>query len=313
MTKGVYMVSQQVFRFIKLFMLRLKHDSIGVEAGALAYTTVLALVPAVTIVLSVFTMVPAFQPLKSELMNFVTGNFLPVFADAISDSITTFAEHAGSTTVTGALMLIVVSLMMIRAADKSLNRIWRGGRRKATMTFAIYWTMLTVGPLSFAVIIWISSQAIALKFVQEYELTFAVKMFYTFLPFLVEAALILALYTIMPVTDVRFSDAVIGAFTVAVMFEVLKKLFSVFIINFTSYEAIYGALAAAPVLMIWIYSNWLLVLMGAEFTSVLGIVRSNLKDNKTAEELYTEKRCNSSLTTDITGKLVFKGRQDNQS
>lgn len=272
--------------FIQVLLSRIRQDGIALEAGALAYTSILALVPAVTIVLSIFAMVPAFQPLKSELMTFTTQNFLPVFADAIVDSVTTFVDHAASTTLTGAIMLIVVSLMMIRAVDKSLNRIWRGGKRKPAMTFAIYWTLLTVGPLSFAVLLWATSQVIASKLFVEYELGFAIKTVYFILPFIVEIGMMFALYMVMPVADVKPLDALTGAFVTAIAFELLKRVFSIFIMNFSSYEAIYGALAAAPVLMIWIYLNWWLVLLGAEFTSVLGVVKSN-KSNQLSNEIST--------------------------
>lgn len=273
--------------FLRVLINRIRRDEIALEAGALAYTTVLALVPAITIVLSIFAMVPAFQPLKNELMTFTTQNFLPVFADAIVDSITTFVEHAASTTLTGAIMLIVVSLMMIRAIDKSLNRIWRGGKRKPAMTFAIYWTMLTVGPLTFAVLLWATSQVIASSIIVEYELGAAIKTLYFILPFVVEIGMMFALYTVMPVADVKLSDALAGAFITAVAFELLKRIFSIFIMNFSSYEAIYGALAAAPVLMIWIYLNWWLVLIGAEVTSVLGVVRGS-KTNQIANEISSQ-------------------------
>lgn len=183
-------------------------------------------------------------------------------------------------------MLIVVSLMMIRAVDKSLNRIWRGGKRKPAMTFAIYWTLLTVGPLSFAVLLWATSQVIASKLFVEYELGFAIKTVYFILPFIVEIGMMFALYMVMPVADVKPLDALTGAFVTAIAFELLKRVFSIFIMNFSSYEAIYGALAAAPVLMIWIYLNWWLVLLGAEFTSVLGVVKSN-KSNQLSNEIST--------------------------
>lgn len=290
-----------IIDLLRLLVMRIRRDGIALEAGALAYTTVLALVPAVTIVLSIFAMVPAFQPLKKDLMEFTTQNFLPVFADAIVDSITTFVDHAASTTITGAVMLIIVSLMMIRSIDKSLNRIWRGGRRKPAMTFAIYWTLLTVGPLSFAILLWATSSLIASNLVIGYELAFAVKTFYSILPFLVEIGIMFALYTVIPVANVRISDALCGAFCTAIGFELLKRIFTIFILNFSSYEAIYGALAAAPVLMIWIYLNWWLVLLGAEFTSVLGIVRGN-NTNPIANEISTQLYQTRKLQSILQGK-----------
>lgn len=263
---------------IRFFAWRIRRDEIGLEAAALAFTSVLALVPALTIVVSIFAMVPAFTPLKEEMMRFASENFLPVFTDAIGNSIASFVSHAASMTLTGALMLFVVSLMLIRSVDRSLNRIWRGGRRRVAMTFAIYWTMLTVGPLSLGIIVWVSSRVIASSFVETMELAVAMKTFYFVLPFFVEAGMIFVLYMVMPVTVVKWQDALVGAILVAVAFEIAKRAFATFILNFSDYEAIYGALAAAPVLMIWIYINWWLILIGAEFTSVLGVVRGGKAD-----------------------------------
>lgn len=263
---------------IQYFVRRIKRDEIAIEAGALAYTSVLALVPAITVVLSIFAMIPAFTPIKEAMMDFAAQNFMPVFTEAVGDSITTFVSHATSMTVTGSLMLFVVSLMLIRSVDKTLNRIWRGGKRRITMTFAIYWTILTVGPLSFGIVVWATTKLIASNFFDTMELALAVETFYYLLPFAIETGMIFVLYTVMPVTEVKARDALVGALCVAVAFEVLKRLFSAFILNFSDYEAIYGALAAAPVLMIWIYLNWWLVLIGAEITAVLTQARNGAQD-----------------------------------
>lgn len=263
---------------IKFFAWRIRRDEIGLEAAALAFTSVLALVPALTIVVSIFAMVPAFTPLKEEMMRFASENFLPVFTDAIGDSISSFVSHAASMTLTGALMLFVVSLMLIRSIDRSLNRIWRGGKRRMAMTFAIYWTMLTVGPLSFGITVWVTTKVIASSLMESMELEVAMRSLYFILPFFIEAAMIFVLYMVMPVTIVKWQDALVGAVLVAIAFEIAKRAFATFILNFSDYQAIYGAVAAAPVLMIWIYINWWLILIGAEFTSVLGVVRGGNAD-----------------------------------
>lgn len=263
---------------IQYFVRRIKRDEIAIEAGALAYTTVLALVPAITVVLSIFAMIPAFTPIKEAMMDFAAQNFMPVFTEAVGNSLTTFVSHATSMTVTGSLMLFVVSLMLIRSVDKTLNRIWHGGKRRVTMTFAIYWTVLTVGPLSFGIVVWATTKLIASNIFDSMELALAAETFFYLLPFFIETGMIFVLYTVMPVTEVKARDALVGALCVAIAFEVLKRLFSAFILNFSDYEAIYGALAAAPVLMIWIYLNWWLVLIGAEITAVLTQARNGAQD-----------------------------------
>lgn len=263
-----------MLELIKYFIRRIKRDGIGIEAAALAYTSILALVPALTIILSIFAMVPSFEPVKESMMRFIQDNFVPVFADAIMGSLQKFVDHAGSMTVTGLLVLFIVSMMLIRAIDKAINRIWRGSQRRKIITFAIYWTLLTVGPLAMGITVWATSSIVALQIFQDMEMATAVRTVLYVLPFFMQAALIFVLYTVLPVARVKSRDALLSAVVVALLFEISKRVFAAFIINFSDYEAIYGALAALPVLMIWIYINWWLVLLGAELTAVLGIARS---------------------------------------
>ncbi len=267
-----------MLELIKFFLRRIKRDQILLEAAALTFTTMLALVPALTVVLSVFTMIPSFESLKKTLQDFSSSNFLPVFSETVSRHIADFAAKAGSLTLTGSLVLVVIALVLVRAVDRTINRIWRGGKRRVTMTFAIYWTLLTVGPLATALTLWVFSRILTFN-IEGLNLSIASQIFYFILPVLIEFSVITTIYIIVPATLVRFQDAVAGGLLVTVLFEVLKKLFAVFIMNFSDYEAIYGALAALPVLMIWICLSWCLVLIGAEFTSCLGLVRSGIIQN----------------------------------
>lgn len=263
---------------ITYFIHRIRRDEIMLEAASLSFTTVLALVPALTVIVSIFTLAPAFEPLKESLKDFVTANFMPVFSEAIAEHMGQFVSKAGSMTVTGSLVLIAVSLLLVRSVDKSINRIWKGGRRRRTMTFAIYWTLLTVGPLSVALTLWLSSRLVTMA-IFELDISLAQQVLYVITPVLIEMAVVTTLFITVPVALVRFTDALLGALFVTVLFEISKKIFSVFIINFSDYEAIYGALAAIPVLMIWININWWIILLGAEFTSCLGLVRGGNVDD----------------------------------
>ena len=264
----------------KKLLIRVRADDLFIEAAALSYTTILALVPALTVVISIFAMVPAFTPIKQALQNFVQNNFMPVFFYSIGDYIGIFIAHAGQMTVTGTVILFIVSFFLVRAVDRALNRIWRGGKRKMTMTFAVYWTLLTLGPLATGILIWFTSKVIAYSFLDT-PLSFATGLAYFLVPVVVELILVSALFITVPVAVVKIRDAVRGALFVTILFEVCKRIFSAFILNFSDYEAIYGALAAIPVLMIWININWVIVLFGAEFTVFLNEYR---QENKQGSE-----------------------------
>lgn len=258
--------------FITFMLRRVKRDELFLEAASLSFTTILALIPALTVIVSIFTMAPAFEPLKDSLLDFASKNFMPVFAEAITENVGQFVTHAGSMTVTGSLMLIAVSLLLVRAVDKSLNRIWRGGRRRLAMTTAIYWTMLTMGPLAVSLLLWLTSRIITLSIFGA-DLSFAQQLIYFITPILIEIGLVTVVFLAVPVAPVKIRDALLGALVVTFLFEAAKRIFAAFILNFTDYQAIYGALAALPVLMIWININWFIILLGAEFTASLGIVR----------------------------------------
>ncbi len=259
--------------FISFLVRRVKRDELFLEAAALSFTTILALIPALTVIVSIFTMAPAFEPLKESLLTFARDNFMPVFTDAVTENVGQFVEHAGSMTATGSIVLIVVSLLLVRAVDKTLNRIWRGGKRRFAMTVAIYWTMLTMGPLAVSVLLWMTSRIITLSIFGT-DLNFAQQFLYFIMPVLIEIGVVTVLFLAVPVASVKMRDALLGAFLVTLLFELAKRIFAAFILNFSDYQAIYGALAALPVLMIWININWFIILLGAEFTALLGTVRS---------------------------------------
>lgn len=259
------------------FINKVRRDELFLEAASLSYTTILALIPALTVVVSIFTMVPSFEPLREQLLNFASENFMPVFTEAISENIGRFVSHAGSMTIAGTIMLIVVSLMLVRAVDKSINRIWHGGRRRTAMTVAIYWTLLTMGPLVLAALMWLTSRIMALNIFGA-ELSFAQQALYYIIPVMIEWGMITVVFVVVPIAEVRLRDALIGAGLVTFLFEAAKRIFAAFILNFTDYQAIYGALAAVPVLMIWININWFIILFGAEFTALLGSVRRSAAD-----------------------------------
>lgn len=283
---------------IAFFLKRIKRDNVGLEASALAFTSILALVPAATVILSVFAMIPSFQGVRDALKQFASQNFMPVFNETISNNLGTLLEHAGKLTATGSVAFFIIALMLVRSVDLSFNRIWRGGRRKFGSTVAIYWTLLTLGPLSVGLIVWITSKVFAYAALSGGVVGVPMVIAYFVLPVLIEMIVTVATFMIVPATDVKIQDALLGAAFVTVFLEISKKLFSVFVLNFSGYQVAYGALAAIPVLMLWIYINWWIVLVGAEFTATLGAVRSGIWEGIPGFMVYLANITGSTLGSD---------------
>ena len=280
------------------FLNRVKRDSIGLEASALSFTSILALIPAISVIFYFFAVFPAFQDVRDSLQQFAKDNFMPVFSETLSNYVGSFVEHAGKLTVTSTIVFFVISLLLVRSIDQCLNRIWRGGKRKIGSMLAIYWTLLTLGPVAVAIIIWIFTRVMAFAIASDVTVGGATMIAYFVFPILIECSVLTAVYIIVPRVRVKFQDALLGAVFVTVVFEVSKKVFSVFVLNFSNYEAIYGAIAVIPVLFIWIYITWWIVLIGAEVTASLGIVRSGLSENVPSFMVYLANATGSTLGSD---------------
>ena len=288
----------------KYFLNRVKRDSIGLEASALSFTSILALIPAISVIFYFFSVFPPFEQFRESLKNFAKANFMPVFADNLGNYVGTFVEHAGKLTATSTVVFFVISLLLVRSIDQCLNRIWRGGRRKLGTMIAIYWTLLTLGPIALGIVIWIFTKVMGFAISSNSTVGLPLMIAYFVFPIIIECGVLTAVYVIVPRVRVKVQDALLGAVFVTVAFEVSKKIFSIFVLNFSNYEAIYGAIAVIPVLFVWIYINWWIVLLGAEFTATLGVVRSGLSDEVPSFMVYLANVTGSTLGSDdiINGK-----------
>jgi membrane protein len=165
----------------------------------------------------------------------------------------------------------VVALMLISAIDKNLNYIWRSTQsRPLAQAFAMYWMILTLGPVLIGASIAISSYIFSLRLFGAESLFGIGYLLLRGLPFLFSVLTFLLVYTVVPNCKVRLIHAFIGALLAATLFELAKRGFAIYITNFPSYQAIYGALATIPILFVWVYLSWLVVLFGAEATACLG-------------------------------------------
>ena len=274
-TLGSHPARHHLHSFFQLWCKRLREDRLSVLAGHLAYVTLLSLVPLVTVVFSIFSFFPVFAPVRLKVEAFVFANFVPAASDVIHSHFSRFVGNASKTTSIGVFALIVVALLLISAIDQNLNHIWRSrGQRAKMTTFAVYWLVLTMGPLLAGASILATSYVISLKVLDHIQLlSLAMRYLLDTLPFLLSFCGLVLLFTAVPNVPIRLRDAMAGAALSALSLEIAKKMFAVYITEWAAYESIYGALAVIPILFVWIYLSWWLVLLGAEFTAALGDYR----------------------------------------
>jgi len=271
-------VTPQVRDLFSIFIKRCREDNITISAGHLAYVTLLSLVPFIMVTFTIMSAFPAFASVRSKLEHFVFSNFVPTASDVVHKYMTDFVGNASQMSAIGILSLLLVALMLISNVDKTLNRIWRTqSDRPIVYTFAIYWMVITLGPMLIGSSVVVSSYLTGLAaFTEEYTPGLG-----TFLLSLVPSgAAMLAftiLYMVVPNRRVFARHALVGAIVATIAFEITKSGFALYVTNFPSYELIYGALAVVPILFLWVYLSWIIVLFGAEFTCSLGEAFENRK------------------------------------
>ncbi|MEJ2480095.1 MAG: YihY family inner membrane protein [Acidihalobacter sp.] len=274
---------------------RFVEDRCMQTAGSLTFTTLLSLVPLVTVTLSVLSLFPAFQELTGELRNLLMGQLMPTSGELVQRYLLQFSEKATRLTLFGSLWLLVTAVMTLATIDRALNGIWRSRRHRNTvMVFMVYWALLTLGPLLLGAAIAGSTYLYAVYKSHVYEgvAYYSDWLLLRMIPLLLETVAFFMLFVLVPRVRVRLRDALAGALLTAVLFEVAKRGFAMYVSQFKNYELVYGAFSAIPIFLIWLYLSWLIVLVGAEVTACLGgnCHRKSISDASARRSLWLASR-----------------------
>lgn len=282
-----------VFYFSRFFI-RQFYRQRGLQiASALAYTTLLSLVPLLTVMFAFAGGLPVFSNLGDAVQAFIFNNFVPSFGSTVREYLGGFSENARKLTLTGLAVLVVIALMLMATIDNALNTIWRvSNRRSPVARFLLYWAMITLGPLLVGAGLVGTSYLLALPAMSDLDGTFELRRrLLGMLPFLTTAMAFSLLYVLVPNCHVMRRHALVGGVAAAILFELAKTGFGVYVKS-TSTEAIYGAIAVIPLFLVWIYLSWVIVLLGAHITFCIAEFRiaderaGRFEDRWTFEEAF---------------------------
>jgi len=253
--------------FLLLFFNNFQKERIHVTAGYLSYVTLMSLVPLMVVMLSVMTAFPIFSEIRELIENFIYQNFVPASGDVVQEHITGFVSNASKMSAIAITALFIFAMLLISAIDQCLNKLWRVNEKRRIITsFSMYWMVLSLGPVLVGSSLVMTSYILSLVSIGDYDLLGLSNIAVQALPLVASIAAFFILYMVVPNKVVPTRFALAGATLAAVLFEIAKKSFAIYVTQLPSYEAIYGALSSIPILFLWVYLSWLVVLVGALFT-----------------------------------------------
>ncbi len=257
---------------------RFREDRLGQTAGSLTFTTTIALVPMVTVALAVFTAFPMFGDFQTVLQKRLVESLVP---DNISRQVlgylTLFASKASRLGVVGVTALLLSALALVFTIDRTLNAIWRvRKRRPLAHSMLLYWTAITLGPLLMGASLVMMSEFVAASRGVAPQGAGNLRWLFSGLEFLLLAWAVSALYRFVPYTQVRWSHALVGGVWVAAATEVARKLLAYYFGQMPTYSVVYGAFATVPILLVWMYLAWSIVLIGAVLVANLPSLLSGI-------------------------------------
>ncbi len=258
-------------------------DGCNRSAAALTYMSLFALVPLITVMFAILSAIPDLQTRAADLQDLLFDNLFPEGSgsdtisrvkDQVTDALSSFSQQAQNLSGPGVGVLIVTAVLMLRNVESTFNRIWRTRTNRSPISsFLLYWAVLSLGPILIGLALGSSTYlGITDRFFEEYDVIGVSRLFFSLAPLLLSALAFSLLYAAVPNCRVNMQHALLGGLLTAVVFNIARWGFGKLIAK-TSYTAIYGAFAAFPLLLLWIYLSWNIVLAGSVIVHSLSTFR----------------------------------------
>ncbi len=265
--------------FFKQLHTHLRDTALLRVASALSYTTLLAVVPMISIALAIFAAFPMFADVRMQVQEFLIQYFVPDLGPNLQQYMGEFVGAAAQLTTLGVAGLAVTAILMLATIDNSFNFIFKVKKhRRISTKITMYWTLLTLFPLLLGAAFSLKGYMLTIKYLNPDETSSGLIITFILHNLLAFSALLLS-YMVVPNKKVRLTNAVWGALVAFVMMALLRFGFGYFLALNVTYRTLYGALATIPLLLVWMYSWWAVVLFGA-------VVTASLEELKRKKQLW---------------------------
>ncbi|MFP5413890.1 MAG: YihY family inner membrane protein [Gammaproteobacteria bacterium] len=254
-------------------------DGCQTRAAALTYVTLFAVVPLLTLTFAAFSLVPSLGDAGAKLQQLLLDALVPAGNPEVSEYLFSFSRQARSLSAAGGLMLVVTALLMLRTIEQTFNHIWGvPDHRRGLADFLRYWAVLTLGPVLFGAGLLLHTYLVALQaLVDDVDILGISRLALVYLPTLLSWSAFTLLFAAVPHAQVPLRWALIGGLATTVLLHSARFLFGAIVTN-SNYHTVYGAFAALPLFLLWIYLCWLIVLVGAELVRALDTFNDTRRD-----------------------------------
>ncbi len=259
---------QKIREFVYFVMKRAQNDTVLRVASSLSYTSLIALVPVLAIALAIFSAFPVFNEVRQQVQDMIIQNLMPDTGEDIKLYFAQFINATAKLTTIGVVGIALTAILLLSTIENSFNFIFKVTRpRRFTTKITLYWTIITLGPLLLGTAFSLKGYAAfndVLHTVPELQVIMG-----SILPFLLTWLVLTGVYIFVPNKKVDFLNAGAGAFVAMCLFWVLRFGFSMFMVKNNTYKTLYGAVAAVPLTLVWMYLYWAAVIFGAVVTAAL--------------------------------------------
>ena len=266
--------------FIYFLIKRAQNDTVLRVASSLSYTSLIALVPVLAIALAVFSAFPVFAEVREQIQDIIIQNLMPDAGQDLKIYFNDFIKATAKLTTIGVVGIALTAVLLLSTIENSFNFIFKVTTpRRWTTKITLYWTVITLGPLLLGTGLSLKGMVAfhkILSSIPEAQIWFG-----NILPTLITCLLLIGVYVFIPNKKVSLSSAFVGAVTAMLLFGVLRHGFALFMLKNNTYKTLYGAVAAVPLTLVWMYLYWAVVIFGAVVTAALdeyrGIDKRGLK------------------------------------
>lgn len=264
-------MSDLMRRFIREVFSRFMEDKCLQLASSLTFTTLLALIPLVTVTLVLVTVFPIFSGMTSHLDDFVAAHILPdQIGRTVKGYFDQFSIRSGRLTAIGTLLLVLTGVINMMTIERAFNVIWHAPHPRPTpQRIMVYWAVLTLGPFLIGASVTMTSYLVSASLGLVVAIPLVGEIVLRLLPVILAVAAFTLLYTLVPARPVKPSHAFIGGLVAGLLFELAKRGFAFYVTRSPTYAMVYGVFATIPVFLMWIYLSWAITALGAVVVATL--------------------------------------------